>query len=85
MNLKSSDAQNRFGVLLDTAQREPVTIMKHGRPIAVLLSKQEYERLQTIEDAYWGAQALAAEREGSLGGEESEKLLKKLLTAEDEA
>jgi len=33
-----SDARRRFGVLLETARREPVTITKNGRAAAIMLS-----------------------------------------------
>ena len=36
-------AQNRFGQLLDTVQREPVTITRHGRTVAVMMSPQAAE------------------------------------------
>lgn len=39
-------AKNAFGQLLDTAQREPVTIQKRGRDVAVVLSKHEFDRIQ---------------------------------------
>ena len=39
------EAQNRFGQLLDTAQREPVAITRHGRPTAFIVSPQEMEEL----------------------------------------
>ena len=40
------DAKNRFGQLLDAAQREPVTVTKKGRPAAVVLSIEDYERIR---------------------------------------
>lgn len=40
------DAKNRFGQLLETAQREPVTVTKQGRPAAVMLSVEDYERMR---------------------------------------
>lgn len=43
--MTSAEAQNHFGSLLDTAQREPVTITRRGRPVAYLFSPQEYEAL----------------------------------------
>ena len=80
----AKEAKNGFGRLLDTAQREPVTIEKKGRPVAVVLSLEEYQRLEAIEDAWWAARADAAEREGDwLGPEESEKYLREILSAED--
>ncbi len=42
------EAKNRFGELLDTAQREPVTIEKHGRAVAVVVSAVEYEEIQKL-------------------------------------
>jgi len=38
------DAKNRFGRLLDLAQRAPVTITKNGRPSVVVMSADAYER-----------------------------------------
>jgi prevent-host-death family protein len=38
-------AKNGFGLLLDTARAEPVTIEKHGRPVVVVISVEEFERL----------------------------------------
>lgn len=43
--MTSVEAQNHFGLLLDTAQREPVTITRRGRPVAYLFSPQVYEAL----------------------------------------
>jgi prevent-host-death family protein len=42
----AKDAKNRFGELIDTAQREPVTIEKHGRAVAVVMSMEEYNQLK---------------------------------------
>jgi prevent-host-death family protein len=43
--LASREAKERFGALLDTVQNEPVTILKNGRPTAVVISPDEYARL----------------------------------------
>jgi prevent-host-death family protein len=40
--MSSTDAKTHFGELLDMAQREPVTIHKKGRPVAVMLSVQDF-------------------------------------------
>ena len=45
ITMTSVEAQNRFGHLLDTAQREPVAITRHGRPTAFIVSPQEMEEL----------------------------------------
>ncbi|WIG54360.1 MAG: hypothetical protein OJF61_000146 [Rhodanobacteraceae bacterium] len=39
--LTSVEAQNRFGELLDAAQREPVTVTRRGRPVAFVVSPQD--------------------------------------------
>jgi prevent-host-death family protein len=41
------DAKNRFGRLIELAQRAPVTITKNGRPSVVVMSADEYERRRT--------------------------------------
>ncbi len=47
--LTALDAKNNFGALLDKAQREPVTISKNGRPVAVVMSVETYEADQKIK------------------------------------
>jgi antitoxin Phd len=36
----------RFGQLLDAAERAPVTVTRKGRPAAVVMSVEDYERLR---------------------------------------
>jgi prevent-host-death family protein len=43
ITLTSAEAQNNFGKLLDTAQREPVTITRHGRTAAYVVSQREMD------------------------------------------
>ena len=40
------EAKNRFGQLLDVAQRAPVSITKNGRVVTVMLSIDQYQRLR---------------------------------------
>ena len=40
--VSSTDAKTHFGALLDMAQREPVTIHKKGRAVAVMLSMEDF-------------------------------------------
>ncbi|MCB9989328.1 MAG: type II toxin-antitoxin system Phd/YefM family antitoxin [Rhodospirillales bacterium] len=44
-SMSAKDAKNGFGRLLDTARAEPVTVEKHGRPVVVVISVEEFERL----------------------------------------
>ena len=49
INITSTEAKTHFGALLDMAQRNPVTIEKKGRPVAVLLSEGEYKAYQQLK------------------------------------
>ena len=44
--IAAKDAKNNFGEMLDTVQREPLTIEKHGRAVAVVMSVQEYQQMK---------------------------------------
>ena len=47
--MSAKDAKNAFGLQLDNARAQPVTVEKHGRPVVVVLSIEEYERLKATE------------------------------------
>ena len=49
ITVTSVEAQNRFGQLLDTVQREPVTITRHGRTAAFIVSPQDMMELQQLQ------------------------------------
>lgn len=36
-------AQNQFGALLDASQRQPIAVTRRGRPVAVVLSYEDYQ------------------------------------------
>lgn len=38
ITVTSADAQNRFGELLDRAQREPIAVTRHGRTVAYVIA-----------------------------------------------
>jgi antitoxin Phd len=46
ITVTSVEAQNCFGQLLDTVQREPVTTTRHGRTTAFMISPQDMQDLQ---------------------------------------
>ena len=48
----SAEAQNQFGQLLDTVQREPVAITRHGRPAAFIVSPREMEEIQDLREKW---------------------------------
>ncbi|MBV1777023.1 type II toxin-antitoxin system prevent-host-death family antitoxin [Burkholderiaceae bacterium DAT-1] len=43
--MTSAHAQNHFGEMLDVARREPVTITRRGRPVAVVVSIEDLRDL----------------------------------------
>ena len=45
ITLTSTEAQNRFGEILDAAQRELITITRRGRPLAFIISPEELKKL----------------------------------------
>jgi prevent-host-death family protein len=44
--MTATDAKNRFGQALEMAQAGPVHIQKNGRDVAVLISPEEFRRLE---------------------------------------
>ena len=46
--VSATEAKQRLAALLDAAQREPVTIRRQNRDVAVLLSPREYDRLRAV-------------------------------------
>jgi prevent-host-death family protein len=45
-SMSAQEAKDSFGRLIDTVCAAPVVIEKHGRPVVVVLSVEEYERLR---------------------------------------
>lgn len=81
LHLRATDAKNQFGYMLDTAQREAVSIEKNGRSVAVVLSDQEYNRLLQLEDALWALKAQLSKKKGLHSEDESASILDDLLNA----
>ncbi len=47
--IPAAEAKTKFGELLEKAQREPLTISKKGRLVAVLMSMEEFETHQRLK------------------------------------
>lgn len=47
--LTANEAKTHFGDLLLKAQRSPVQISKNGKPVAVVISNEEYESLEALK------------------------------------
>ncbi len=49
--LTANDAKTQFGDMLLKAQREPVQINKNGKPVAVVISIDEYQQMEEVKFA----------------------------------
>lgn len=76
-----SDFRSRIGDYLGNLGSTPVVLERHGKPAAVVLSYAEYQRLQDLEDAWWGERAQAALESGLVGHEEAMQHLQGKLDA----
>lgn len=85
VTVTSKQAKDQFGVLVDTARREPVTITKHNRPAVVVVSSERYAELEAMEDSVLLARAKEAEKSGFLSAEETADFLREKMNAGDQA
>ena len=60
--IAAREAKNHFGHLLDAAQTAPVRVTKKGRPVGVVMSMQQYERLR---GAAWARLTETMDRRGA--------------------
>ena len=44
----ADEAKTCFGEFLDSAQREPVRVMRHDRVVGVMVSAQDYEAMRAF-------------------------------------
>ena len=42
ITMTSLAAQSQFGTMIDASQRQPVAVTRHGRPVAVVQSYEDY-------------------------------------------
>lgn len=47
--LSANEAKTQFGDMLLRAQRAPVQINKNGKPVAVVISMDEYENIEALK------------------------------------
>ena len=75
------EAKNRFGEVLEAAQRQPVCITRNGRPSVVMISAESYARRQRMaRDRLRQAMERAGEHAAAQGM--NEDLLDQLLEYE---
>lgn len=47
--LSANEAKTQFGDLLLKAQRAPIQINRNGKPVAVVISMDEYENMEALK------------------------------------
>jgi len=50
--ISAKEVKNAFGTFLDSAQREPVMITKHDRPVGIFFSMHDIESLIQVSDSF---------------------------------
>jgi len=51
-----AEAKNKLPAIIHAVEKgAPVKLTRHGRPVAVLLSIEEYEKLSYKKEGYWRA------------------------------
>jgi len=75
------EAKNRFGELLDKAQREPVTVTKSGRPSVVVISVDDYKKYDRMIRNELRMKLKQSQQDAASNGM-TEEILEKLLKNE---
>ena len=57
VQVNTRDFGNELDVYVDVAQDEPVVVRKAGKPVAVLVSYEEYQHVERTRDGYWAGRA----------------------------
>jgi antitoxin Phd len=81
--ITATDAKNRFAELVDSSRLEPIMITRNDRPVAILVSPEEYARLMAHDDVYWAEQATKIKPADFLSAEASQEFLIDMQNARD--
>jgi prevent-host-death family protein len=61
--LTANEAKTHFGEMLLQAQRAPVQINKNGKPVAVLVSFDDYESIEALKIDFLQSRAIKAKKD----------------------
>ncbi|MDF7631682.1 type II toxin-antitoxin system prevent-host-death family antitoxin [Erwiniaceae bacterium L1_55_4] len=50
--LSANEAKTQFGDMLLKAQREPVQISRNGKPVAVVISAEEFQAIELMKQQF---------------------------------
>ena len=65
--LTANEAKTQFGDMLLKAQREPVQINRNGKPVAVVVSIEDYEQMEAMKHQLLKAKIQRAQNDIHLG------------------
>ena len=65
--LTANEAKTQFGDMLLKAQREPVQISRNGKPVAVVVSIEDYEQMEAMKLQLLKAKIQRAQNDIHLG------------------
>jgi prevent-host-death family protein len=65
--LSANEAKTQFGDMLLKAQRAPVQINKNGKPVAVVISMDEYESIEALKLRLLQSRAIQAKADIEAG------------------
>ncbi len=60
----ATELKNKTGQFIESVVKEHVAIYKSGREVAVVMPKDEYDKLMAMQDAFWAERAQHAEAKG---------------------
>lgn len=83
--LTANDAKTQFGDMLLKAQREPVQINKNGKPVAVVISMDEYQQMEEVKFTLLQERAARAKLDIENGNlVEGEQFMSDLITGKSD-
>ncbi len=83
ITIPATEAKTKFAELIDAARNEPVTVTRNSKPVAVVISPEDYERLSAVDDAYWGNKATQAKKAGFLGKKKTSDFISNTLNSKN--
>ena len=85
LTMTSLEAQSQFGMLIDTSQRQPVTITRRGRPVAVVLSFEDYQAQVNSQTIPWNVATLISQTHPLRGKEAGQAMRAHLASMGNQA
>jgi len=73
--MTSTEARQNFSAVITSVEKEPITISKKKKNIAVVLSSRRYQELKRLEDILYEKAAQLAIKEGLAPRKEVDDLL----------